>query len=1080
MFAGIVCALVSLHTLQAEAPMPPANDRATLLLIRGEESLKDESLLAHKLSTKNTATDKGRFGKALDLRGDATVSVRLKETAQPREAMSLECWAYLEDRGDEKLQRVIGRSSAYGLYISGRMPRPGISFYTRTDLEDDNSWKSVSTQMPLKKWVHLAATYDGIMMRLYIDGLLKAERENKGKLIPTKASFYIGTAGDGAGKLRFLGLLDEIRFSKVARTDFFSGKPLPRGPATIELRSVDRSTLTLQPRLLAPLAANAPKVDGNITEPFWKEIPPARFVESSQATEPKYPTHVRAAWDSEHLYLAFRGFEKGQETWRAGTTKRDDTAIFKGDSIEIFIQPPGMSPGYYQFAVNPVGGIWDTRWERPRKMQSWNGEGVRLAGQVRPDDWTVEMAIPFKTLGRKTPRQGSEWRVNFCRTEVPDRELTCWSYTGGGYHIPERFGHLQFSRTPGSQQDLSGTHGINGTIQEENGDPVAGIAVLFPLGFARTDAFGDFRLRGVSKGEIPIIISSPRYQEVAGLAKVSNASETLVPITLKRVDPYRPAYTFKNSSPITWLKSSITEPVDMVVKPKNGVAGRLRVLATLGEHESRSVAFYSHMELAAPRLTLTLNGSDGTPFSGKAEVRWTQRLLKRKQYTRPREDAVFSWRYLWREPPARIEQGQIRHLVITVKVPEGTAVDTYKGELALSAGAKRITSLPVELEVLPFHLVTPQDKRVGVYYRGHDLTDEQLSTELSDIHEHGGSVLVWHSALHYTKKEDGTIGFDTSRVRHAVEMQKKHGIGPPYMVGTAPQRAAALAGLKVKMTDKFADELRSNQKFKEIYAGGIKALTDLEKELNAGEFLYTWMDEVFGRGRFEPWKAFAEATRALSKNRIYITFHNRNQEQVDKAAPWVDVRGYHGHTIDWWLGEGHTFTELAAELNKSGDEAWNYYNIREIAVTSEWVRLCNGYWLWRSPITAHTPWIYYSYGENPYDDLDSDRHDYAYAAPHPTKPEMVSTLEWECFREGYDDLRYVVTLEDALIDAEKADIKHRAVDQARAYLKSLWDEDPRVPIQAEKLTPSDYANRRRELSTLILELHSLQSSRRAR
>ena len=1073
MSTAILSFLCCLHALQAEAPKPPANDRATLLLVRGEESLKDESLLAHKLSASNAATAQGRFGKALDLRGDAVFSVRVKESAQPREEMTLECWANLEDRGDERLQRVIGRSSAYGLYISGRMPRPVLSFYTRTDLKDDHSWKSVTTPMPLKKWVHLAATYDGTTMRLYIDGVLKGERENKGKLIPTKAHFYIGSEAGRGGQLRFLGLLDEIRFSKVARTDFFSGKPLARKPATIELRIVDKSTLKLQPRLMAPMASKAPKVDGNITEPFWKAIPPARFVESSQAVEPKYPTQVRAAWDSENLYLAFRGFEKGQETWREGTKKRDDTAIFKGDSVEIFIQPTGMSPGYFQFAVNPVGGLWDTRWDRPRQRQNWNGQGIRLAGQVRPDDWSIEVAIPFKTLGQKPPQQGSEWRVNFCRTEVPNRELTCWSYTGGGYHVPERFGHLKFSQTAGSQEDMSGSSEILGTIQEANGDPVAGIAVQFPLGFTRTDAFGDFRLRGVSKGDIPIIIASPRYEEVAGLAKVSNSSESLAPITLRRVDPYRPAYLLEGKGPVTWLKSSITEAVDMGKKAKDGVADRLQIQATLGEHESRAVAFYSHTDLTKPNLTLSLKGTDGTPFPGKAEVRWTQRLLKRIQYTRPREDAVFNWRYLWHEPPERIAQGNLRHLVVTVKVAEGTPVDTYKGDLTLSAGSKKIAALPVELEALPFHLVTPAHKRVGAYFRGHSLADEQLDVELSDIREHGGSVLVWHSSIYYAKKEDGTIGYDTSQVRHAVETQQKHGIGPPYLVGTAPRRAAALAGLKVEMSEKFADQVRNSQKFKEIYANGIKALAGLEKELEAGEFVYTWMDEVFGRGRFEPWKAFAEATRALSRNRIYITFHNRNQEQVDKADPWVDVRGYHGHTIDWWLGEGHTFRELAEELKKSGDEAWNYYNIREIAVTSEWVRLCNGYWLWRSPITAHTPWIYYSCGGSPFDDLDSDRHDFAYAAPHPSKPEMVSTLEWECFREGFDDLRYLVTLEQALMNADEANLKHRTVGRARAYLKNLWDEDPRVPIQAEKLTAEDFISRRKEMSKLIQDLLNL-------
>jgi len=34
------------------------------------------------------------------------------------------------------------------------------------------------------------------------------------------------------------------------------------------------------------------------------------------------------------------------------------------------------------------------------------------------------------------------------------------------------------------------------------------------------------------------------------------------------------------------------------------------------------------------------------------------------------------------------------------------------------------------------------------------------------------------------------------------------------------------------------------------------------------------------------------------------------------------------------------------------------------------------------------------------------RQDFAYAAPHPDKAEMVSSLEWEAFREGWDDLRY--------------------------------------------------------------------------
>ena len=131
------------------------------------------------------------------------------------------------------------------------------------------------------------------------------------------------------------------------------------------------------------------------------------------------------------------------------------------------------------------------------------------------------------------------------------------------------------------------------------------------------------------------------------------------------------------------------------------------------------------------------------------------------------------------------------------------------------------------------------------------------------------------------------------------------------------------------------------------------------------------------------------------------------------------------------------------------------------------MRLCNGYWLWRSPVAAHVPWKYYSYGGSAFDDMDSDHHDFAYAAPHPTKPEMVSTLEWECFREGYDDLRYLTTLERAIDRVARRTPGHPAVKRGKALLAGYWSEDPRVPVKAEKLTGQDYLQRRVDMAAAI-------------
>jgi len=81
---------------------------------------------------------------------------------------------------------------------------------------------------------------------------------------------------------------------------------------------------------------------------------------------------------------------------------------------------------------------------------------------------------------------------------------------------------------------------------------------------------------------------------------------------------------------------------------------------------------------------------------------------------------------------------------------------------------------------------------------------------------------------------------------------------------------------------------------------------------------------------------------------------------------------------------------------------------------------------------------------------------------------MVSSLDWECFREGYDDLRYVTTLEQAIqsAPASRATVTRRGRD----LLVSWWAQAPRVTSQAQALSAEDYQDRRRRMTDLIEEL----------
>ncbi len=95
-----------------------------------------------------------------------------------------------------------------------------------------------NTSLPLGRWVHVAASVDGEIVRLFIDGRLDAQYVNTRTVRPSTAPLVVGNALDPrrlttfGGDLRvdpdadinlfypFDGLIDELRLSRGARSRF--------------------------------------------------------------------------------------------------------------------------------------------------------------------------------------------------------------------------------------------------------------------------------------------------------------------------------------------------------------------------------------------------------------------------------------------------------------------------------------------------------------------------------------------------------------------------------------------------------------------------------------------------------------------------------------------------------------------------------------------------------------------------------------------------------------------------------------------------------------------------------------------
>jgi hypothetical protein len=60
--------------------------------------------------------------------------------------------------------------------------------------------------------------------------------------------------------------------------------------------------------------------------------------------------------------------------------------------------------------------------------------------------WTCEMRIPLKALGESKPQPGDQWRINLYRCDRANKAFMAWNPTAqGGFHVPEKFGVLQFA-----------------------------------------------------------------------------------------------------------------------------------------------------------------------------------------------------------------------------------------------------------------------------------------------------------------------------------------------------------------------------------------------------------------------------------------------------------------------------------------------------------------------------------------------------------------------------------------------------------------------------------------------------------
>src|SRR5882724_2948946 len=165
-----------------------------------------------------TWTTQGKFGNALVFNGASFVTIPAAASLNLTTAMTLEAWIYpttAATNWSTALMREQPGEFVYTLYVGSPSNSPNVFFNTGASSSTERGVAGPSA-LPVNTWSHLAGTYDGAVVRLYVNGAQVASRAFTGTIGSTTGALRIG--GNGVWGEYFTGRIDEVRIYNRALT----------------------------------------------------------------------------------------------------------------------------------------------------------------------------------------------------------------------------------------------------------------------------------------------------------------------------------------------------------------------------------------------------------------------------------------------------------------------------------------------------------------------------------------------------------------------------------------------------------------------------------------------------------------------------------------------------------------------------------------------------------------------------------------------------------------------------------------------------------------------------------------------
>ena len=528
----------------------------------------------------------------------------------------------------------------------------------------------------------------------------------------------------------------------------------------------------------------------------------------------------------------------------------------------------------------------------------------------------------------------------------------------------------------------------------------------------------------------------------------------------------------------------ITQPVYRKAQPlPSERITALKSFATLGEYEPVTFSIYPLRKIKKLRVMVSdLRSSDGTIGKKDLELRlvtyWKMRY------------PMYTSKNSYREVPELLEKvtvnsfssGDCQRYWLTVHVPDNAKPGLYHGSVTIFDDiGKDAVKLPISFRVLSYKLTKDPQKHFTAFYPpfhhmfkaySGKLLDKAITTDLTNMQKYGFDVFpVFY--MHSRKGKDGSGEFyitpnDRRLIEKAIQLGFKGRIiivnGTNYFY-----KRYCPNGKIIGSHGKMSEYPKQGSGYYKAITNAVKNFTAKCKKRGWPAILLFPFDEP-------------RADNAKFSAQTYAAFKKGGAKTLISNDPTSSYAHFYrqANGVDIWCSQAFA-VPYDKTVNDKRYTYWSYPNhnsgeLKDRVIMQKGGRMTYGYGLWRSGYQALMPWAWRWFPGSGH----LDQFNYFHAKASGTgnrldeQANFIPSVNWECFREGYDDGRYLYTLEQVM--SERNDSKDpqckKLLVEGQQLLNKLWQRIPphKKYLKCEFIDDDEFKTLRWRIANLTIKL----------